>query len=145
MSVTFREMTIADHAAVVDLMRRTPGVSMRDADSEEAVARFLDRNPGLSAVAEQAGQVVGCLMAGHDGRRGYLYHLAVDAGCRRCGIASALVKRCLDGLEWLGIHKMHIDVYRDNPLGNAFWSAAGWTRRDELHRFSIVRGAGDNA
>ena len=53
--------------------------------------------------------------------------------------------RCLDGLEQLGIHKMHIDVYRDNAAGNQFWTAAGWTRRDELNRFSIIRSAGENA
>jgi hypothetical protein len=40
---------------------------------------------------------------------------------------------------------MHIDVYRNNAAGNGFWSDAGWTRRDDTHRFSIVRGGGENA
>ena len=144
-SVCFREMTLADYRAVIDLMQRTPGVSIRDADSSEAIARFLNRNPGLSFIAESEGRLVGCLMGGHDGRRGALYHLAVDAAWRRQGIASVLVDRCLAELARQGIHKTHIDVFRSNEDGNAFWSRAGWVRRDDLHRFSIIRGGGENA
>ena len=67
--LSFREMTQDDYPAMIDLMRRTPGVSVRDADTPEGLARFLERNPGLSFVAEQDGRLVGCLMGGHDGRR----------------------------------------------------------------------------
>ncbi|MDR2112377.1 MAG: GNAT family N-acetyltransferase, partial [Candidatus Accumulibacter sp.] len=125
-----------DYPAMLDLMRRAPGVSVRDADTPEGLARFLARNPGFSFVAERDGRLAACLMGGHDGRRGYLHHLVVDATCRRQGIASALVERCLSALEKQGIHKTHIDVYRNNATGNAFWENAGWTRRDDIHRFS---------
>ena len=144
-AVVFREMTRADYPALIDLMGRSPGVSVRDADSEAAIARFLERNPGLSFVAEREGRLVGCLMAGHDGRRGHLHHLAVDVDCRRQGVGTALVERCLAALAQLGIHKTHLDVYRNNAAGNAFWEKAGWTRRDDTYRFSMIRGAGSNA
>ena len=85
-SILFRTMCLSDYPALIDLMARSPGVSVRDADSEAAIARFLDRNPGLSFVAERQGVLVGCLMGGHDGRRGYLHHLAVDIDCRRQGV-----------------------------------------------------------
>lgn len=140
-----RAMRPADLPAVIALMRRAPGVSLRDADTETALTRFLERNPGLSAVAESAGAIVACLMAGHDGRRGTLYHLAVDAAWRRQGVASVLVERCLSALAALGIHKVHLDVLDDNLAGQSFWQAIGWTRRDELQRYSMIRGAGDNA
>ena len=138
-------MTPDDYPAVIDLMKRAPGVSVRDADTPEVLARFLERNPGLSFVAESEGRLVGCLMGGHDGRRGHLHHLAVSADCRRLGIARELVERCLAGLEGVGIHKTHIDVFRNNEAGNAFWVGAGWQRRDDTYRFSIIRGAGENA
>ncbi|MDR2788455.1 MAG: GNAT family N-acetyltransferase [Candidatus Accumulibacter sp.] len=138
-------MAADDHPAMIELMRRSPGVSVRDADTPEGLARFLVRNPGLSFVAESDGRLVGCLMGGHDGRRGHLHHLAVDAGHRRRGIASALVERCLSALERQGIHKTHIDVYRNNAAGNGFWENAGWSRRDDTHRFSIARGGRENA
>ena len=143
--VTFRPMMPDDYPAMIDLMRRAPGVSVRDADSPEGLARFLKRNPELSFVAEIDNRLAGCLMGGHDGRRGHLHHLAVDAACRRRGIAFTLVERCLSALERQGIHKTHIDVYRNNAAGNGFWENAGWTRRDDTHRFSIVRGGSENA
>ena len=56
-----RVMTMADYAAVIDLMRGTPGVSLRDADSRESTSKYLERNPGLSFVAEVEGVLCGCL------------------------------------------------------------------------------------
>ena len=144
-SISLREMLVSDYASVIDLMRRAPGVALRDADDEAAIARFLERNPGLSFVAERDGRVVGCLMGGHDGRRGYLHHLAVDPVCRRQGVGMALVERCLAALARLGIHKAHVDVFRHNEAGSAFWAAIGWQRRDDIHRFSVIRGGGENA
>ena len=144
MTFAIREMLPADYLAVIALMRHAPGVSLRGADSPSAVARFLERNPGLSLVAETDDRLVACLLAGHDGRRGYLHHLAVVADCRRQGVATALVERCLDAFAQLGIHKTHIDVYRDNATGIDFWQAAGWQRRDDIHRFSAIRGADDD-
>ena len=74
-----RVMTPADYDAVSGLLRATEGVVLRAADSRAATARYLERNPGLSFVCCDAGGVVGCVFAGHDGRRGYLQHLAVHA------------------------------------------------------------------
>ena len=140
-----RQMSLADYPEVIDLMRRSPGVSVRDADSAAAIGRYLERNPGLSFVAEREGKIIGCVMGGHDGRRGYLYHLAVAPDCRRLGIGRALVGHALAALAGLGIHKTHIDVYRDNGEGRAFWAAMGWQRRDELDRYSVISGGGANA
>ena len=99
---TIRIMTLDDYDAVTDLMRNTPGISLRDADSREATARYLERNPGMSFVAEVGGVLVACVMCGHDGRRGYLQHLLVRPEYRRQGIANALVERCLTSLAQLG-------------------------------------------
>ncbi|KQU78579.1 GCN5 family acetyltransferase [Rhizobacter sp. Root16D2] len=138
-------MTMGDYDAVIDLMKATPGVSFRDADSRDATARYLERNPGLSFVAEKDGRLVGCLMSGHDGRRGYLQHLVVLAEHRRQGIANALVDRCLAALEQLGILKSHIDVYRTNDVGQAYWESQGWEQRTDIHRYSHIRGNHGNA
>lgn len=138
-------MTIDDYDRVVELMQATPGVSFRDADSREATVRYLERNPDLSFVAEQQGEFVGCIMCGHDGRRGYLQHLIVLPKCRRQGIANALVENCLAQLERLGIHKSHVDVFRTNGLAQAFWESQGWQLRTDIHRYSFVRNGSENA
>jgi ribosomal protein S18 acetylase RimI-like enzyme len=138
-------MTIDDHDAVIQLMKATPGVSLRDADSRESTLRYLERNPGLSFIAEVGGVVVGCLMAGHDGRRGYLQHLLVLPEHRRKGIANALVEQCLARLEGLGIKKSHIDVLKTNSAAATYWGKQGWKLRTDIDRYSLVRGGGENA
>ena len=140
-----RTMSIADYDAVIELMQQTPGVSFRDADSRESTARYLERNPGLSFVCETDRQLVGCVMSGHDGRRGYLQHLVVLPAYRRQGVATALVEHCLSELEKLGIHKYHIDVFKTNALASAYWESQGWTLRTDIHRYSFVRSGGENA
>ena len=143
--VTIRPMGIEDYDAVTELMRRTPGVSFRDADSRESTRRYLERNPGLSFVAEAGGRTVGCIMSGHDGRRGYLQHLVVLPEHRRQGIANALVEHCLAALAVLGIVKSHVDVFRTNDLAHAFWIGQGWKLRTDIDRFSFIRGGSENA
>jgi ribosomal protein S18 acetylase RimI-like enzyme len=139
-----RPMTIDDYELVIDLMKQTPGVTFRDADSRENTARYLDRNPNLSFVAYIERRIVGCIMSGHDGRRGYLQHLVVDPDHRRKGIAGALVEHCLSSLEKIGIHKCHIDVLKSNEAGSSYWERRGWTLRTDINRYSFVRSGGEN-
>lgn len=135
---------MADYDEVTALMRRTPGVSLRDADSREATARYLERNPDLSFLAVAAGKIIGCAMCGHDGRRGYLQHVIMDPAYRGRGVANELVERCLAGLARLGIDKTHIDVLVDNELGNTYWMRRGWQRREDIYRYSMNRTGRDN-
>ena len=139
------EMTIDHYDAVMTLMRETPGVTVRDADSREATQRYLQRNPTLSFVAEEKETIIGCAMCGHDGRRGYLQHVIVAPAFRGRGIAHQLVTRCLDGLEALGIRKTHIDVFRTNGVANTYWTRRGWKRRDDIYRYSYNRSNNENA
>lgn len=138
-------MTMDDYNAVQALWQQTPGISVRDADSAEATARYLQRNPGLSFVACDNGHIVGCAMSGHDGRRGYLQHLLVLPAFRGQGIATALVAHCLDALLVLGIAKSHIDVLSSNHEALAYWQHQGWQLRQDIRRLSFIRAGGDNA
>lgn len=140
-----RPMSIGDYDAVIELMQTTPGVTVRDADSREMTQRYLERNPGLSFVAMAGSGIVGCLMAGHDGRRGYLQHLVVAPAFRRRGIAAALVEKCVSALAQLGIGKCHIDVLKTNVSGKVFWERQGWVLRTDLDRYSYISGGGENA
>ena len=121
-----------------------PGVAVRAADAPEAIGRYLERNPGLSLVAEEGGALVGCVFCGHDGRRGYLHHVVVAPAARGRGIGAAMVARALDGLAALGIYKTHLDVFADNAPAIAFWQHTGWQRRNDIVRFSFNRSADAN-
>src|SRR5277367_863271 len=120
-----RNMTIEDYDSVIGLLTATSGVRLREADSCEATARYLERNPGLSFVALVDGVIAGCVMCGNDGRRGYLQHLAVSPRFRKRGIGSALVEACLARLESMGILKTHIDVLAGNQPAQEFWRRRG--------------------
>lgn len=140
-----RVMTLDDYEAVIDLMRNTPGISLRDADSRESTARYLQRNPDMSFVAEVDGALCGCVMCGHDGRRGYLQHLLVLPAFRRQGIANALVECCLSSLEQQGILKCHLDVFKTNEAAARYWQAQGWQLRTDIDRYSFIRSGNANA
>lgn len=142
---TLRVMSAGDYDAVLELMQNTPGISLRDADSREATERYLERNPGMSFVAEVEGRLVACVMCGHDGRRGYLQHLLVLPEYRRQGIANALVERCLNSLAQLGIHKCHLDVFKTNDSAARYWQGQGWQLRTDIDRYSFTRPGDENA
>jgi ribosomal protein S18 acetylase RimI-like enzyme len=77
------------------------------------------------------------VLAGHDGRRGYLYHLAVAPEHRRHGLAARLVDRCLECLSALGLRRCGLQVYHTNETGLEFWRHAGWTERVDVQPFTI--------
>ncbi len=131
-------MTLRDYDQVMALCAGQPGVLIRDADSPEHFARYLRRNPGLSFVARNGEALAGCILCGHDGRRGYLNHLVVDESHRRLGIGRRLAELALAGLEKEGIYKCHLFILPDNLEAKAFWRRLGWIEREtELYSCHI--------
>lgn len=131
-----RVMLASDIAAAQELWRNTEGMGLSRSDSAEGLTAFLEHNPGLSRVAMLEGRLVGTALCGHDGRRGMLYHVAVDAACRGQGLGRALVRSCLEALAAAGIGRCHLFVFNSNRGGLAFWQHEGWERRDDLTVFS---------
>jgi ribosomal protein S18 acetylase RimI-like enzyme len=72
-------------------------------------------------------------LAGHDGRRGYIYHTAVMPDKQNCGIGSALVDTAVQALRSEGIHKVALVVFSRNDTGNAFWEHKGFSVRRDLN------------
>jgi ribosomal protein S18 acetylase RimI-like enzyme len=133
-------LTIDAYDEVMALWRQCEGIGLSDADSEASIASYLGRNPGLSFLARVDRTLAGAVLCGHDGRRGYLHHLAVHPRFRRQGIGGQLVRRCLDALRAVGIGKCHLFVLNRNGDGIAFWEAVGWTRRMDIGILSITLG-----
>lgn len=132
-STQIRIMTIADYDALYDLWLHIPGMGLNTTDdSREGIAQYLKRNPTTCFVAEADGKLIGVIMAGHDGRRGYIYHTAVLPEYRKQGIAMALVDHAMQALEAEGIHKTALVVFASNELGNGFWEHIGFTKREDL-------------
>lgn len=135
--VTIRPLASADYEPVYALWQRCEGVGLSSADEAPAIAAYLARNPGLSFLAQtRGGEVIGTILGGHDGRRGYIHHLAVDPAQRRLGIATELVQHCLAALEAIGIQKCHLFIFHENAAGKAFWTSQGWTLRQDIQVMS---------
>lgn len=131
--MTIRKMIIDDYDSVYDLWINTPGMGLNNVDdSREGIERFLRRNPESCFVAEADGKIVGVIICGNDGRRGYIYHTAVLPDYRKRGIASALAENAMKALEREGISKAALVVFERNSLGNAFWESIGFASRDDL-------------
>jgi len=110
-------MTIRDYAEVVALWKGTEGIRVSSEDSRANIGKFLERNRRMSFVARDGKELVGTVLCGHDGRRGYLHHLAVALSHRRLGIGRALVERCLARLRGAGIRRCRAFVLTQNRKG----------------------------
>jgi ribosomal protein S18 acetylase RimI-like enzyme len=142
--IEIREMTIDDYHHAVMLWQAFQGLNVREADSETSIAAYLKRNMGLSFVAEHNRTLVGTVMAGTDGRRGYLQHLAVSAEYQGQGIGRALVEKALDALSGIGIGKTHLFVHADNQSAQDFYLKLGWFSRDDTRMFSFNASGNEN-
>lgn len=129
-----KNMTIADYEAVYQLWISTPGMGLNDLDdSREGIEKFLTRNPNTCFVAKEKGQMAGVIICGNDGRRGYIYHMAVAVKLRDRGIGSKLLEAALDALQEEGIKKAALVVFAENEIGNRFWEKRGFTTRTDLN------------
>ena len=133
---SFREMNINDYDCILTLWQRTPGLGLSNEDSGEGIRYFLERNPGLCFVCHEDERLIGTILCGHDARRGYIYHLAVDEISRKRGLGRQLTQMSLDALYRQGIAKCHLFVYRDNKDAELFYGRMGWQKRITLDIFS---------
>ena len=121
-----RVFSIGDYDVAIELWKKLEGLDVAEGDDRETIRRFLERNSGLSRVATVGSATVGAVLCGHDGRRGYIYHLAVDPKYQGRGLGKRLMHECLKGLRRTGVKRVLIMVAGDNPRGREFWKRCGW-------------------
>ncbi len=130
----FRKMTIDDFDKVNQLWLNTKGMGLNTTDdSRKGIAAYLRRNPETCFVAVHEKKIVGAILAGHDGRRGFIYHTAVMETYRNAGIGTQLVDHAMMALRQEGIHKVALVVFSKNETGNLFWERLGFVKRDDLN------------
>nr|WP_216603091.1 GNAT family N-acetyltransferase [Vibrio coralliilyticus] len=137
-------MAIEDYDVVIRLWLQTEGMSVRDADSRENIALYLDRNPDLSFVAISESNIIGAVLVGTDGRRGYLQHLAVLPQFRGQRIGYQLISQSINALANIGIPKTHLFVYDDNLNAQKFYEKLGWFPRDNIRMYSYNSSSNSN-
>ena len=126
------DFTMKDYQKVIALWKSCEGIGLSSADSEDSIKSYLKRNRGMSFVARNKDEIIGAVLCGHDGRRGYLHHLAVHADFRNQGIGRSLVEKCTSALHSIGIQKCHLFIFNSNENGIRFWEKIGWNHRKDI-------------
>lgn len=132
-----RAMTIEDYEEVYQMWQTTSKRALSRADEKPQIQRYLARNAGMSQVAVIDGKIVGTVLAGHDGRRGFIHHMAVMPQHRRKHIGHSLAQRAIEKITDEGIEKTHIFCYSNNTTGQGFWRDFGFEKRDDVFVFSF--------
>ncbi len=127
-----RPMKIEDYDEIYAMWQITSKRALSPSDSRENIESYLRRNPDMSMAAVCDGKIVGTVLAGHDGRTGFIHHTAVHPDYRRQHIGKALVEKALEKLSEAGIKKTQIYCYSDNSAGQEFWSSMGFKRTDNV-------------
>lgn len=130
----FRLMQKSDYESVYSLWMKCKNMGFNNVDdSEKGISKYLERNSKTCFVCVRNEKVVGVILSGHDGRRGFIHHLAVDPDFRRQGIATELLRQALNALKAEEISKVGLFVFAYNSDGNAFWEKQGFTLRTDIN------------
>lgn len=111
------------------------GVHVGRSDTAVEIEKKIQRDPDLFLVAECDHKIIGAVMGGYDGRRGLIYHLAVNPSFRGQGIGSRLMDEVEARLRSKGCLKSYLLVTSDNPEVEAYYQKRGWYHMDAIHLF----------
>lgn len=127
-------MQKSDYESVYSLWMKCKNMGFNNVDdSEKSISKYLERNSRTCFVCVRNEKVVGVILSGHDGRRGFIHHLAVDPDFRRQGIATELLRQALNALKKEEISKVGLFVFAYNSDGNAFWEKQRFTLRTDIN------------
>lgn len=136
--MNYRKIVIEDYDALFTLWKSIAGMGLRSLDdSRDGIAKFLRRNPETSFCAVDGEKLVGCILCGNDGRRGFIYHACVLPEYRKNGVGKQLVELALAALKKEGITKCALVCFSSNELRNGFWRSLGWEQRTDLNYFNM--------
>ena len=122
-----REFTLDDYEAVCALWEQYPEeLGIGRSDSREEIAKKMERDPDLFLIAEENGEIIGTVIGGFDGRRGLIYHLAVDRASRGKGFGRDLMSEVERRLAAKGCIRAYLLVKPANREVVDFYKSIGW-------------------
>lgn len=129
--IRLRQFDLVDYDAVYALWSTAgPGMGIGRSDTREEIAKKLQRDPDLFLIAEDDGKIIGTVIGGYDGRRGLVYHLAVEQPYRRQGIGKMLMAEVERRLAAKGCLRSYLLVKQDAREVLEFYEEIGWDVMD---------------
>ena len=138
-NIKIEHLTFSDYEKVFSFWNSCDGLNMHHDYSEtpEGFSYFLDRNPGFCFLARDGEKIIGAVLGSHDGRRGFINHMAVSNEYRNKGIGRILVHNVIESLKSIGIKKILIFVLKSSPDAQAFWKHMGFSKEDIIDTHSL--------
>ena len=130
-------MSLHQYGRLMDFWKQSEGLYLGDDDTYEKLETYLKRNPGTNLVALYENEIIATIKCSHDGRRGYIHHLAVKREFRKQGIARELVYRCLKILQEKGITKFRVFVLDSNQEAIHFWKRIGF--EEQIYNYRTLQ------
>ncbi len=127
-----------DITAMLEFWRATEGIGVGVGDDVESLQLFLKRNPTTCLVMKDKDRMIGTVLGGFDGRRGFIYHLAIHPDYRRRGLGKKLLDKALDELAKAGAPRTHLFVWKENQTAIDFYRSLGWLDRNDIEVFTWV-------
>jgi ribosomal protein S18 acetylase RimI-like enzyme len=122
-----------DYSQIITLWQNAgPGIHLRRSDESEEIAKKIQRDPDLFLVAEIDGLIIGSVLGGFDGRRGMVYHLAINDTYRKKGVGTVLMNELESRMKQKGCIRSYLLVTRDNMDAIHFYESQGWEQMDLL-------------
>ncbi|MFX0031532.1 MAG: GNAT family N-acetyltransferase [Candidatus Hodarchaeota archaeon] len=131
------KFTIENYENIVQLWKKVD-LSITSSDSKEEIERMIKKNPNLSLISKIGGKIVGVVMGGFDGRRGYVHHLAIDPKYQKKGFGRKLMDELMERFRQKKVHKVHLFIEKRNKDVITFYQKLGWEMRNDLVMMSFV-------
>ncbi len=131
------KFTMESYENVVQLWRKS-GISVGSTDTREELERMLQRNPNLFLIGKVNNRIIGVVIGGFDGRRGYVHHLAVDPDYQKKGYGKMIMDELIEKFRKIGVHKIHLFIEKYNKDVVEFYRNLGWEIRDDLIMMSFI-------
>jgi Acetyltransferases len=128
-----RKMVPADYDGAYELWSELPGMNLKSLDnSYEGITRIIRKNPETCFVAVEQNRIIGTILGGTDGRKGFIYHTAVDPAYQGRQIGTLLIDHVCENFKKEKITKIGLFVVLDNEGGKKFWREKGWDFRPDI-------------
>jgi len=136
-NITIELAKETDIPFMLKLWRDSPGVGLGAGDDEDSLAAFMRKNPSTCLVMKYQDNIIGTVLAGFDGRRGYIYHLVVHRDFRGQGYGKRLLQEVVMQLKAIKAGKIHLFVFNNNSLAMALYEKQGWIKRNDINIYSL--------
>ncbi len=134
--IKIRELRISDYENAIKIWQKA-GIHLSASDRKDEIDKMLKHNPNLCLALENNNQMIGLVLGGFDGRRGWIHHLAVLPEFQGKGYGKLLMDELISRFKNMNIVKVKLEVVEDNRKVIEFYKHLGWDERPEIITMSL--------